>query len=209
MKIRNLLWTVALGAAIAASSGCNNSEGQAGSDGGFFGGTRITVPSGTGLDVRLAQSISSETAHTGDPWRGIVTSAVEIDGHEVIPAGSTVEGVVVAAKEARRGDRAKLELGVRAIRIGDRRVSLRANAEPVIAGSTRARNLGAIAGGAAAGALLGKAIGGDGGDATRGAIVGGAVATGAVAASKGYQVVLKDGTVMTFVVNQNVAVSTG
>ena len=82
-------------------------------------------------------------------------------------------------------------------------MSLRANANPVIAGSTRARNLGAIAGGAAAGALIGKATGDKPGT---GAIIGGAVATGAVAASKGYQVVLSNGTVMHFVVSEDVAV---
>jgi hypothetical protein len=76
----------------------------------------------------------------------------------------------------------------------------------VIAGSTRARNLGAIVGGAAAGALIGKATSDN---ATKGAVIGGALATGAVAASKGYQVVLSNGTVMTFVVSEDVAVKVG
>jgi len=67
--------------------------------------------------------ISSETALTGDHWRGSVTSAVHVDGKEVIPAGSEVEGVVVAAEEARRGSRARLELAVRSVQVGDRRTS--------------------------------------------------------------------------------------
>ena len=77
---------------------------------------------------------------------------------------------------------------------------LTAETDPVIAGSPRARNLGAIAGGAAAGALIGKAVGGDGKDAAAGAIIGGAAATAGVAASKGYQVVLKNGTELVFTV---------
>jgi hypothetical protein len=73
----------------------------------------------------------------------------------------------------------------------------------VVAGSPRARNLGAIAGGAAAGAIIGKATGDN---ATKGAVIGGAIATGAVAASKGYQVVLSNGAILRFVVRDDVAV---
>ena len=80
---------------------------------------------------------------------------------------------MVAAEGARRGSRARLELGVRAVLLGDRRTALRARSEPIIAGSTRARNLGAIAGGAAAGALIGKATGDNAG---KGALIGGALA---------------------------------
>jgi len=168
---------------------------------------QVTVPSGTSIAVRLAESVSSETAGRGDRWQGVVTNSVIVDGREVIPAGSTVEGAVAAVREARKGTRAMLELQVKSVVVEGRKASLPANAEPVIAGSPRARNLGAIAGGAAAGALIGKAVGGEGDDAARGAIIGGALATGAVAASKGYQVVLRDGTVMTFVLNKDVAVT--
>jgi len=184
---------------------CSNStaEGKSGvSLAGFFGGPRVTVPSGTQIKIRLAQSVSSQTARPGDSWQGVLTSPVTVDDRVVIPAGAQVEGVVVAVKEAERGSRARLELGVRAVTVDERRTSLRASSEPVIAGSTRARNLGAIAGGAAAGALIGEATSGDAG---KGAIIGGVLATGAVAASKGYQVVLGNGTVMTFTVSDNVS----
>jgi outer membrane lipoprotein SlyB len=79
-----------------------------------------------------------------------------------------------------------------------------AGTDSIIAGSPRARNLGAIAGSAAAGALIGKAVGGGKG-ALIGGILGGATATGVVAKSKGYQVVLKPGTELTFNVNHSVA----
>ena len=170
---------------------------------------RVTVPFGTSIDVRLARTITSETAGEGDPWRGVVAQPVFVGDHLVIPAGSEVRGVVVGAREARRGNRAMLELQLRSVDIDDRRTQLLASSQPVVAGSPRARNLGAIAGGAAAGALLGKAIGGEGDDAARGAVIGGALATGAVAASKGYQVVLRQGTSITFVLNRDVAVAKG
>jgi hypothetical protein len=78
--------------------------------------------------------------------------------------------------------------------------------EAVIAGSTRARNLGAIAGSAAAGALVGKAVSGTGKGALIGGVIGGGVATGVVAASDGYQVVLKPGTALTFTTSEVIAV---
>jgi hypothetical protein len=78
--------------------------------------------------------------------------------------------------------------------------------ESIIAGSPRARNLGAIAGSAAGGALIGKAVSGSNKGALIGAVVGGGVATGVVAASDGYQVLLKPGTEITFTTSEAVAV---
>ena len=70
----------------------------------------------------------------------------------------------------------------------------------------RARNLGAIAGGAAAGALIGKAVGGGGEGALIGGLIGGAAAVGAVAKSKSYQVRLKPGTPLEFTTSEALAV---
>lgn len=163
------------------------------------------IPAGTAITVRLDQSISSKTAAVGDAWSGTVSEPVHVGGAVVIPVGTPVTGVVTEAKPAERGDRAMVDLALKSVSVGGKRTSLTASTEAVIAGSTRARNLGAIAGGAAAGALLGKAVGGDGKDAVIGGVIGGAAATGAVAASKGYQVVLKPGTELTFSVNNSVA----
>jgi len=201
------IWLIAGAAFSLMASGCSSSDaGPGAAFAGLFGGRQVTVPSGTVLSVRLDGTLSSETVKEGDMWQGVVTRSLVVDGHEVIPGGATVTGVVVDAEEAQRGSRARLELGVRAVRIGDRKTSLKASADPVIAGSTRKRNLGAIAGGVAAGALIGEATSDRPGT---GALIGGAVATGAVAASKGYQVVLQDGAVLKFVVNEDVAVRVG
>jgi hypothetical protein len=210
MRVLNRLFASAVAVVGLLVAGCNatGSQAETGDNrlSGLFGGPRVTVPAGAQIDVRLDQTLSSEHVRRGAHWQGVVVKPVVIDGKEAIPSGTIVEGIVVDAAEAQRGNRARLELGVRAVRIGDRRTSLRASSDPVVAGSTRARNLGAIAGGAAAGALIGKATSDKPGT---GALIGGAVATGAVAASKGYQVVLSDGTVLTFVVNDDVAVRLG
>jgi len=169
----------------------------------WFGGPR--VPAGTTFKVRLLRTLSSESAGPGDRWDGEVTSNIVVGDRVVIPAGSRVAGKVDEARPARRGSRAMLHLRVTSVSANGKTTPLDADATPVVAPSPRTRNLGAIAGGAAAGALLGKAIGGDGGDAAKGAIVGGGVATGIVAASKGYQVVLGKGAVLNFRTEESVA----
>jgi hypothetical protein len=168
--------------------------------------TGIAVPAGTDLTVTLNAKISSETAQVGDTWTGIVKNNVVIGEKTVIPAGSTVSGVVTAVKPAEKGDRAMLDLGISSMSVEGREYATKATTEAIVAGSTRARNLGAIAGGAAAGALIGRAVGGSGKGALIGGLLGGAAAGGAVAKSKGYQVELKEGTELTFKTSQEVAI---
>jgi hypothetical protein len=166
----------------------------------------VTVPAGTDLQVSVDAKISSETAQAGDTWTGVIKAPVVVDGETTIPAGSTVTGTVTGAMGAERGSRAFLVLAVKSIDVGGKSYAVSAGTDSIIAGSTRARNLGAIAGGAAAGALIGKAVGGSGKGALIGGLIGGAAATGAVAKSKGYQVELKEGTELTFNVNKSVVI---
>jgi hypothetical protein len=161
----------------------------------------LTIPSGTSLDVTLNTALSSEDTHVGDSWSGSVTT-----GRDGIPAGSTVDGTVTGAVAARKGNRAMLDLGITSITVAGRQYPVHGRMEAVIAGSPRARNLGAIAGSAAAGALIGKAVSGTTKGAVIGGVIGGGVATGVVAKSDGYQVVLKPGTALTFTTTEVVAV---
>lgn len=162
---------------------------------------RITIPSGTALDVSLGTAISSETASIGDSWTGTLRS-----GYDGLPAGSAVSGTVSGVVAAEKGNRAMLDLAVSSIMVGDHRYPVHAGMESVVAGSPRARNLGAIAGATAVGAIIGHAVGGNDKGTIIGGIVGGGAATGVVAKSKGYQVVLKSGTPLTFTTNESVAV---
>ena len=137
----------------------------------------------------------------GDGWSGSV-----ITGRDGIPAGSIVNGAVTGVKAAHKGDRAMLRLGLTSISVGGHSTPAHGSTEAVVAGSTRARNLGAIAGSAAAGALIGKAVSGTGKGAVVGGVVGAGAATGVVAGSRGYQVVLKSGTPLTFTTSEVMAV---
>jgi hypothetical protein len=142
----------------------------------------VTVPAGTGIKISVNAAITSETAQSGDTWSGEVTEPLVIGTNAPIPAGSKVSGVISSAKTAENG----------------RTYHIHATADSLIAGSTRARNVGAVAGSAGAGALIGKAIGGGGKGALIGGVVGGLIGTGAVASTKGYQVTVKEGTELTF-----------
>jgi hypothetical protein len=166
----------------------------------------LTLPSGTSIDVTLATPLTSETANVGNAWTGSTRNASVIDGRNLIPAGSSVAGTVTSVKAARKGDRAMLDLGLTSITIDGRRYRVHGSTEAIIAGSPRARNLGAIAAGTAAGALVGKAVSGSNKGTIIGAVVGGGAATGVVSQTKGWQVVLKEGTPLTFTTNQAVAV---
>jgi hypothetical protein len=167
----------------------------------------VTVPAGTGVKVAVAAKITSETAQAGDTWTGTVQDAVIVGDRVVIPAGSQVTGVVTGAVPAERGSRAVLVLALKSVEVNGKSHALAAGTDSIIAGSTRARNLGAIAGGAAAGALIGKAVGGSGKGALIGGLIGGAAATGAVAKSKGYQAEVKEGAEMVFTVNDAVVMN--
>ncbi len=164
------------------------------------------VPAGTAFNVTVNTQISTETANEGDAWQGVVKEAIVVDGKTVVPAGAIVSGVVTKAIPAKKGDRATLDLAMRSVEVDGRNYDVSGGTEEIVAGSTRARNLGAIAGGAAAGALIGRAVGGDSKGGVIGGIIGGAAATGAVAASKGYQVVLKAGTDLTFTSTEGVRI---
>jgi hypothetical protein len=208
--MRHAYWisTIALAAAVALS-GCRD-NGQAVETGGSGTSSSrvasLTIPSGTSIGVTLNTSLSSKTASVGDPWTGSVRNSSVLDGRDAIPAGSVVSGTVTGAKPARKGDRAMLDLGLTSITVADHRYTVRGSTEAIIAGSTRARNLGAIAGSAAGGALIGKVVSGTGKGALIGGLIGGGVATGVVAASDGYQVVIKSGTAITFTTDEVVAV---
>jgi hypothetical protein len=165
----------------------------------------VTVPSETAVTITLSTPLSSETAQVGDVWTGVVKNNVVVGEKTVIPAGSTVSGTVTAVTPAAKGGRALLDLAIGSMKVEGAGYPAHATTEAIEAGSTRARNVGAIAGGAGAGALIGAAVGGKKG-ALIGGLIGGAGAGGAVAKSKGFQVVLKEGTELTFKTSQPVTI---
>ncbi|HYM81923.1 MAG TPA: hypothetical protein VEY91_11025 [Candidatus Limnocylindria bacterium] len=164
------------------------------------------VPAGTALSIAVNTGMTSKTSSVGETWHGEVTQDVYEDGRLVIPAGSSVRGTVRVSNAARSGDRAALQLGLSSVTVRGRSYTLGGTSEMIVAGSPRARNIGAIAGGTAAGALLGKAIGGSTKSTVIGGVVGGAAATAAVKASKGYQAEIDAGESLSFTTSRSVTI---
>jgi len=166
----------------------------------------VTMAAGTSLKVDVTAAINSESAQPGDAWSGTIKDNVIVGDRVVIPAGAVVNGVVRASTPAKKGDRAMLLLGVTSINVDGKDISVSGSTDSIIAGSTRARNMGAVAGGAAAGALIGRAIGGSGKGGLIGGLIGAAGTAAVVANTKGYQVAIKPGTEIDFTTDHAVTV---
>ena len=142
-------------------------------------GQAATIPSGTIVTVRLGQSISSATAHSGDSWAGTVYNDVVVNGNVVAKRGDPVAGRVVDAKASGRlKGRAEIDLQLASV-----------NSIPVVSSTARRKGKGhkgrdakAAGGGAVAGAIIG-ALAGGGKGAAIGAGAGAAAGTAGAAAT--------------------------
>jgi len=208
--VRASRWLGAL-SLLAMSSGCFDSAANPGTDGSgprppgiFESGPSRQIPAGTFIDVTVMQTLSTERVHAGDPWQGVVARPVIAFGRETLPRGCRVEGRVMVAQPAAPGRDAKLQLTLDSIYSDTGSLSLTAVARPVIAGSTRARDIGAITGGAAEASTDNGEVGGGGKEAVAVGATAAVRAPGA-ASRRSREAVLKEGTVMTFVASRTVA----
>jgi len=210
MRSTHLLAVSAL-VAVTVLSSCKSSETVAQNETSSVTTTRhsnneVTLPSGSTVDITLSTPLTSETASVGSAWTGSIRTASMHEGRNLIPVGSSVSGTVSGVTPAKKGDRAMLDLAMTSVSVNGHDYPIHGSMESVVAGSPRARNLGAIGAATVAGAVAGHAIGGNDKGTVIGAVVGGGTATAVVSQTKGYQVVLKEGTPITFTTNQAVAV---
>ena len=62
----------------------------------------LTVPAGSTLHVRLTKTLTSKTSKTGDLFTGQVTEPITVNGQDVVPTGSLVDGHVAMVKPSGR-----------------------------------------------------------------------------------------------------------
>ncbi len=62
----------------------------------------VTLPAGTILHVRLTTTLTSKTNKTGDKFTGVVQQPVTANGNTIVPEGSLVEGHVAFIKPSKR-----------------------------------------------------------------------------------------------------------
>jgi hypothetical protein len=133
------------------------------------------LPAGTSFSTRVSSALSSKTSNAGDGFSGTLVNSARLNGDVVIPAGSTVTGVVAGAHSAGKFKGAAT-LSVKLVS-----VNVRGRTYPVqtalISQETKGKGkrTGAmVGGGAAGGALIGGVAGGG-----KGALIGGLVGAGA------------------------------
>ncbi len=64
---------------------------------------RVSLPKGTTFDLRLVDSLSSDTARVGDRFRARLAAPVALGGDAWLPEDTIVEGHVVLVRAARDG----------------------------------------------------------------------------------------------------------
>lgn len=172
--------------AASSSSGSTSSSRQSSS-------SRMDIPVGTELDVRLQQSLSSATAAVEDRFEATTLVDLKDGDRTMIPAGSVMRGVVSSVTKTSRLERkGSLTLAFDQVRINGREYPIRATVTQAIESEGIKGEAGKIGAGAGVGMIIGGILGGVKG-ALAGILIGGG---GTIAATEGKDVELAAGTVL-------------
>ena len=158
---------------------------------------RITgneIPVGTEFDVRLQTPLSSKTAQVEDRFEATTMVDLRDDRNRVlIPAGSTMRGVISSVEKATRLERkGSLTVAFDRVTVNGRSLPIRGTVTQALESEGIKGEVEKIGIGAGAGAIIGAIIGGAKG-ALAGILIGGG---GTIAATEGKDVELPAGTVL-------------
>ena len=177
---------------------------------GNFNNARV-LPSGTELSVRTTTTINSKDANDGQVFSASVDRDVlDSSGTILIPRGSPAELVIRAANGGGIRNSSNLVLDVQSVEVDGRRFMIgtedltRAGGRQGVGANKRTGEF--IGGGTALGTLLG-AVAGGGKGALIGALAGAAAGAGAQVLTKGSEVRVPSETVLTFRLDQDVAMN--
>lgn len=166
----------------------------------------VEIESGTPLEVRLSQALSSASAAAGDSFHGTLSDPVLVNGQIAVPKGAAVTGHIVAADSAGHfKGQSRLELKLAALSFNGQSYDLSSAVVSRVASSRSRRSTETIGGGAAIGALIG-ALAGHGKGAAIGAATGAGAGTAAQALTKPAEVELPAETVLKFTLSAPVQV---
>jgi hypothetical protein len=164
----------------------------------------VTIPAGTSISVKVLNSLASNTSKVEDPVKGSVARPIVVSGATAVPEGAQISGSVIEAKESGRvKGRASIAFRFDRLVVGDETYRIRTaqvarEAAQDTKGDVKKGGLGA-----GAGAVVGAIVGGGKGAAI-GAVAGGA---GAVLATKGKEVQIAAGTVVSVLLQDPLTVS--
>jgi hypothetical protein len=154
---------------------------------------RGLIPVGQEIDVRLQSSLSSKTATVEQRFETTTVVDLKQGDAVLVPAGSTIRGVVSAVEPAGRVDRSgELRLTFDQLEVRGRDYQIRGMATEAFESRGIREEVGTVGTAGAVGAIVGGILGG-----VKGAIIGAAVGTGGViAATEGADVELPAGTIV-------------
>jgi hypothetical protein len=157
----------------------------------------VTIPAGTTLRLTLQSAVASDSSRVEDTVRAELRQPVSVEGTQVLPAGTEVVGAVTDVERSGRvKGRAHVAYRFNSLRAEGERYDIHTSALSHQAAATKGEDAKKIGIGAGAGAAIGALFGGGSG-AAKGAAIGGAGGTGVVLATRGKEVHLAPGAVVT------------
>jgi hypothetical protein len=143
------------------------------------------IPEGTQVEIRIIDSLSSETAREGDTFHGTLNQPIEVNGRTLYPKGADVSGTITRAhRSGRLTDPGELELVLNSISTGGRAYPINTGPWSLKGESHTKSNATKIGGGAVLGTVIGAIAGGAKGAAIGAGVGAGAGTAGAAATGK-------------------------
>ena len=170
---------------------------------------RLTIKAGTYVTVRLNEILSSDRSMVGDAFTATLTKPIVVDGIVVAQRGQNVTGRVTEAKKAGRVSGTS-RLGVQLIElpvVDGQQLPIQSELLTRNGTTSTGRDAAAMATTTGVGAAIGAGVNGGSG-AAWGAGAGLVVGLAGVLLTRGNPTVVFPETMLTFRVNQDVAVST-
>jgi len=159
---------------------------------------RIVIPSGTMVNVRMIDSINSDTDHVGQSFKASIASPVVVDSETVIPKGADVFVKLVDVKSAGNiKGTSEVRVQLDRLFVDGHSYVVESNTFTQTGASQTTKTAKTVGIGTAIGAVIGGITGGKKG-AVIGAGAGAGAGTAVEAATKGEQVRIASEAAMTF-----------
>ena len=167
--------------------------GSAGTSGARTQSGASAIPNGQEIDARLESELSSETAQVEQRFEATTVADLYRGDQVLIPAGSTLRGVISSVTKATRTERkGSLTVAFDQITIRGRSYPMRGTVTQALESEGIKGEVAKIGAGAGIGAVIGGIIGGAKG-ALLGVLIGGG---GTIAATEGKDVTVPAGTIL-------------
>jgi hypothetical protein len=188
------------GKAVAYASGDTSAIAAADTsagDGTGYPTREITIPAGTLLSLQMGSSVSSRSSRVEQPVSATLRRPLVVRGVTVVPAGAPLSGYINQVQRSGRvKGRARIGVRFTTMRVGETRYRIQTAGITRQAPGTKKKDAMKIGIGAGAGALVGALTGGKKGAAI-GSGVGGAGGSALVLSTRGTEVGIGRGTVLT------------